>query len=200
MKISRKKDIYFIILFVVIVSCCFLYLFQTSYAKYRREVSGNVTADIASWNIKVNNEDIANKKALTSDIELSFKNSSTHDEGTIAPGVSGTYRIVIDASDVDVNFDVVIRSEVSPLSSIPDLKTTKWTPKDVESINYGFTYVPETGITKKINKNTEKAAFELTVMWDDENGTMDNQADTLVALDENSKALMTVTIHFSQST
>ena len=51
---SRKKDLRFLIIFVVLVSCCLLYLFQSSYAKYRKGVTGEVSADIARWNIKVN--------------------------------------------------------------------------------------------------------------------------------------------------
>ena len=36
MKQERKKDIKFIVLFIIIVSFSFLYLFQTSLAKYRK--------------------------------------------------------------------------------------------------------------------------------------------------------------------
>ena len=72
---SKKKDLRFIVLFVVIVGCCLIYLFQSSYARYRRGISGNVSSDIASWNIKVNGEDIANKKTLTNTIEPTFLES-----------------------------------------------------------------------------------------------------------------------------
>ena len=72
---TKKKDLKFILLFIILVSCCLLYLFQSSYAKYRRKLEGTVSADIASWNIKVNGEDIANKKTLTTTIEPTFLES-----------------------------------------------------------------------------------------------------------------------------
>ena len=123
---SKKKDLRFIVLFVVIVGCCLIYLFQSSYAKYRRGISGNVSSDIASWNIKVNGEDIANKKTLTNTIEPTFLESENSAAGVIAPGVEGYYTITIDASDVDVPFECSIRSEVSPDSSVSDLKTLSY--------------------------------------------------------------------------
>ena len=40
--------------------------------------------------------------------------------------------------------------------------------------------------------------FKIYLKWDDETGTMDNQADTVAGVNSDSKALMTVTLHFSQ--
>ena len=88
---TKKKDLKFIILFIALVSCCLLYLFQSSYAKYRRQITGSVSSDIASWNIKVNGEDIANKKTLTTTIEPTFLETENTKEGVIAPGVTGYY-------------------------------------------------------------------------------------------------------------
>ena len=198
MKESKNKDLRFVILFLVIVSCSLIYLFQSSYAKYRRGISGSVSADIASWNIKVNEEEIANKKTLTNTITPVFTANSSHAEGVIAPGVEGYYRITIDASDVDVPFEVTIHSDVSKDSSISDLKTVTWTPKNSEGANHNFPYNAEMGVVQKIDRNTDKYTFELRIKWDDENGSMDNQADTSIGIDSNSKALMNVTLHFSQ--
>ena len=61
MKQERKKDIKFIVLFIIIVSFSFLYLFQTSLAKYRKQINGNITSEIAKWDILVNEEDIRSK-------------------------------------------------------------------------------------------------------------------------------------------
>ena len=120
---SKKKDIWFVLLFIVVVGVCLLYLFQASYAKYRRAVSGSVNGDIASWQIKVNGEDIMNKKTLNTTITPFFPEDETHAEDVIAPGVEGYYTISIDASNVDVPFRVTIFSEVAENSSVSDLKT-----------------------------------------------------------------------------
>ena len=195
---TKKKDLKFIILFIVLVSCCLLYLFQSSYAKYRRQINGSVSSDIASWNIKVNGEDIANKKTLTTTIEPTFLESENTKEGVIAPGVTGYYTITIDASDVDVNFLCTMHSDVSVDSSVSDLKTLSYVINPVGDTDERLTYSADTGIVQQISKNTNQTVFRVYIKWDDDEGTMDNQADTEVATDDESKALMTVTLQFSQ--
>lgn len=197
MKTDKKKDLRFVILFLVVVSCSLIYLFQSSYARYRRAVSGDVSGEIAQWNIKVNNEDIANKKTLTTTIVPTFPESLYNKEGVIAPGVEGYYTITIDASQVDVPFECSIFSDVSQDSSISDLKTLSYeiNPTDTEN---KLEYSPDTGIVRQIPKNTKSTAFKIYLTWDDETGAMDNQADTSVGVDDNSKALMKVTLRFSQ--
>ena len=195
---TKKKDLKFIILFIVLVSCCLLYLFQSSYAKYRRQINGSVSSDIASWNIKVNGEDIANKKTLTTTIEPTFLESENTKEGVIAPGVTGYYTITIDASDVDVNFLCSIHSDVSVDSNVVDLKTLSYVVNPVSDNDEKLTYSADTGIVQQISKNTNQAVFRIYIQWDDEAGTMDNQADTEAATNDNSKALMNVTLQFSQ--
>lgn len=195
---AKKKDIKFVILFIVLVSCCLLYLFQSSYAKYRRQLEGTVSSDIANWNIKVNGEDIANKKTLTTTIEPTFLESENTKEGVIAPGVEGYYTITIDASDVDVNFLCTIHSDVSVDSSVSDLKTLSYVINPVGDTDERLTYSADTGIVQQISKNTNQTVFRVYIKWDDDEGTMDNQADTEVATDDESKALMSVTLQFSQ--
>lgn len=197
MKTNEKKDLRFVILFLVVVTCSLIYLFQSSYARYRRAVSGDVSGNIAQWNIKVNNEDIANKKTLTTAIVPTFPESQYNKDGVIAPGIEGYYTITIDASQVDVPFECNIFSDVSEDSSISDLKTLSYeiNPTDTEN---RLEYSPDTGIVKQILKNTKSTTFKIYLTWDDETGAMDNQADTAVGIDNNSKALMKVTLHFSQ--
>lgn len=195
---AKKKDIKFVILFIVLVGCCLLYLFQSSYAKYRRQLEGTVSSDIANWNIKVNGEDIANKKTLTTTIEPTFLESENTKEGVIAPGVEGYYTITIDASDVDVNFLCTMHSDVSVDSSVSDLKTLSYVINPVGDTDERLTYSADTGIVQQISKNTNQTVFRVYIKWDDDAGTMDNQADTEVATDDESKALMSVTLQFSQ--
>lgn len=195
---NKKRDLRFVILFVVIVSCCLIYLFQSSYAKYRRGVSGRVSSEIASWNIKVNGEDIMDKKELTTTIEPTFLESENSNEGVIAPGVEGYYLVTIDASEVDVNFLCTIYSAAAETSSISDLKTLSYEINPTDDSSNKLEYSPDTGIVVEIPKNTSEYVFKIYLTWDDDTGTMDNQADTSVALDDTSQALMTVDLQFSQ--
>ena len=195
---NKKRDLRFVILFVVIVSCCLIYLFQSSYAKYRRGVSGRVSSEIASWNIKVNGEDIMDKKELTTTIEPTFLETENSNEGVIAPGVEGYYLVTIDASEVDVNFLCTIYSTVAKTSSISDLKTLSYEINPTDDTSNKLEYSPDIGIVVEIPKNTSEYVFKIYLTWDDDTGTMDNQADTSVALDDTSQALMTVDLQFSQ--
>ena len=195
---NKKKDLRFVIFFVVIVCCCLVYLFQSSYARYRRGISGSISSEVASWNIKVNGEDIANKKTLTNTIEPTFLESENTKEGVIAPGVEGYYTITIDASDVDVNFLCTMHSDVSVDSSVSDLKTLSYVINPVGDTDERLTYSADTGIVQQISKNTNQTVFRVYIKWDDDEGTMDNQADTEVATNDESKALMSVTLQFSQ--
>lgn len=195
---NKKRDLRFVILFIVIVSCCLIYLFQSSYAKYRRGVSGRVSSEIASWNIKVNGEDIMDKKELTTTIEPTFLETENSNEGVIAPGVEGYYLVTIDASEVDVNFLCTIYSTVAETSSISDLKTLSYEINPTDDTSNKLEYSPDTGIVVEIPKNTSEYVFKIYLTWDDDTGTMDNQADTSVALDDTSQALMTVDLQFSQ--
>ena len=195
---AKKKDLKFVILFIVLVSCCLLYLFQSSYAKYRRQLEGTVSSDIASWNIKVNGEDIANKKTLTTTIKPTFLESENTKEGVIAPDVTGYYTIVIDASDVDVNFLCTIHSDVSVDSTVSDLKTLSYVINPVSDADERLTYSTDTGIVQQISKNTNQTVFRIYIKWDDEDGTMDNQADTEAATSDTSQALMSIKLQFSQ--
>ena len=68
----EKKDIKFIIIFIFIVGISFIYLFQATYAKYRKQITSEVNANVASWNIKINDEAIANKKKLANSITPIF--------------------------------------------------------------------------------------------------------------------------------
>ena len=69
---EKLKDLRFIIVFIAIVSFSFIYLFQTSYAKYRKQIEGETSLTIAKWNIKVNNEYVDNKAVLEEEITPTF--------------------------------------------------------------------------------------------------------------------------------
>lgn len=106
--------------------------------------------------------------------------------------------ITIDASDVDVNFLCSIHSDVSLDSSVVDLKTLSYVINPVNDDDEKLDYSADTGIVRQISKNTKQTVFRIYIQWDDEDGTMDNQADTEVATSGNNKALMNVTLQFSQ--
>ena len=191
----RKNDKIFIIIFIGIVSFSLLYLFQASYAKYRRQVNANVQARIASWNIKVNTESIINKTELSSNIVPVIDTNQYVKANVIAPGTGGYFDITLDATNVDVDFTFEIESVVSDETPLTDLIFTKYVLNGNQ-----YNYTTPGVITGNIAKNTANTSIRVYFKWnDDATNSMDNADDTAYATDathENTE--ITVTIHFTQ--
>ena len=99
MKKINKKDLRFIVIFIVVLACSFTYLYQSSYAKYRKRVTADVDLTVAKWTIKINNEDIKNNKVLTNKLVPEFEESEYTKANVLAPGSKGYCDIVIDSSN-----------------------------------------------------------------------------------------------------
>ena len=193
----KKNDKIFIIIFIGIVSFSLIYLFQASYAKYRRQVNASVQARIASWNIKVNNESIINKTELTSNIVPVIDTSQYVKANVVAPGTGGYFDITIDATNVDVDFDYEIQNLNDTTSALPDLIITSY------QIN-GGTQTDATGntITGTIVKNTASTTIKAYIKWNDDESTqsMDNQEDTAFAQQADTTADISLKLRFTQKT
>lgn len=199
MNTEKKKDIKFIIIFIIIITLSFTYLFQASYAKYRKQVNAEVDAEIASWNIQINNEDIGKKKTLTNKIEPVFPGDEFTNEGVIAPGSIGYFDLIINAINVDVDFTYELTAEPSTTSSISDLKINSYIINPSETNTTQIPYTNGTKLTNTIVRNTPSTTIRMYIEWNDtDEQTMDNSADTDVGVDQNSKALINVTFNFYQ--
>lgn len=76
-----------------------------TYSKYVTEVRGDGTAQIATWDFKVNGQ-----KEEVQTIPLSSTyDSSTLVNGKIAPGTEGVFQIIVDATGSDVGIDYKIK-------------------------------------------------------------------------------------------
>ena len=190
------KKIKFIFYFVLIFICLF-YLVQSSYAKYKKDIEGDLKSSIAKWNIKVNDELITNKSKLTNNITPIFEGNEYVKDNVIAPGVEGYYDIIIQSSVSNYPFTYQINSNVSTSSDVKDLITTKYIINP-DTDNIENTYSKENGITGTFTQNGI-VKIRVFIKWNDIiDTTMDNQKDTEVAIDSNSKALMEVKLKFTQ--
>ncbi|MDD5888714.1 MAG: hypothetical protein PUC82_04420 [bacterium] len=194
---EKKKDLKFIIIFILVLTISLTYLTQSSLARYRKQTNVQINTNIAKWNIVVNKEDITNKNILTNQISPIFDENEFIKEGFIAPGATGYCDIVIDAKDVDVDFNYTLVASIPSTSSIKDLKVTEYTI-DPTNNSDKITYNEETPITGSIEKNSRNNIIRLYLIWEEENGEMNNQEDTKVATDENSKALININLKFEQ--
>ncbi len=193
-----NKDIRFILVFIFIVSFSFIYLFQTSLAKYRKQVTGNVDLQIAKWNIKINDEDVANKSVLTNNIVPVFEGNEYTNDSVIAPGSKGYCDIIIDATNVDVDFTYELNISIGEENKITDLRTTGYILNPTDS-STETDITSNQAITGEITHNTSETKIRLYFEWyDEEDNNMDNTADTEVGIDETSKAVISANIRFSQ--
>lgn len=194
-----NKDIRFILIFIFIVSFSFIYLFQTSLAKYRKQITGNVDLQIAKWNIKINDEDVENKSVLTNNIIPVFEGNEYTKDSVIAPGSKGYCDIIIDATNVDVNFTYELGITIGEENQISDLKTSGYIINPTGTTEDIITELSNGNIKGEIVHNTKQTKIRLYFEWyDDADNNMDNKADTDVAIDENSKAVIAASIRFSQ--
>ena len=192
---GNKKDIKFILVFILIVTISLLYLSRVSYAKYRKQIQANTTATIASWNIKINNESISNKSTLSNYITPTFDTNQYVKAGVLAPGSTGYFDIVIDSLLVDVDFTYEIAGSIHEDTPLSDLVITEYEQGGVRH-NYNST----DKITGEIQKNTASTTIRIFFKWNDEAGqTMDNQQDTAYATDlDNQQTKIKLEIKFNQ--
>lgn len=194
MKKELKKDLRFIIIFILVVTISFIYLFQSTYAKYKKQVNSNVNSTIASWNIKINDETINNKKTLTNSITPTFYENEYVKENTLAPGIKGYFDINIDSSKVDVDFNYEVNAVLNSSTNLTDFKITDYELND-SGTKQNFS---TTGISNSLTKNTKNTKIRFYVEWiDDDTNVMNNIEDTTYAANHDDVKYV-LTIKFTQ--
>ena len=93
---KKSKKIIFVV--VAIIAILVSFLGGQAYAKYMSKVTGNGTAEIASWKFKVNENE---EKMQTISLNSTIYNF-TLANGRIAPGTAGSFEINIDGSGAGV--------------------------------------------------------------------------------------------------
>lgn len=192
---KNKKDIQFIIVFIIVAFVSLLYLSKASYAKYKKQVEANVETTVAAWNIKVNNETINNKTVLTNYITPTFDANQYVKSGVLAPGSTGYFEIVINAAQVDVDFSYEISGTVHEDTPLNDLIITRYQQNGVTQ-----NYDSVNKITGNIQKNSGNTSIIVYFKWnEDSNETMNNQQDTAYATNSNyQQTKIKVTLKFNQ--
>lgn len=194
---EKKKQISFVTIFLIIFSVAFNYLFLTSYAKYRKQTLSTVDGNFAGWIIKINNETISGKTVMTNKITPVFDKNEYIKEGIIAPGATGYFDLVIDASLVDVNFNFDLDFVNSDLNTIPDLIITDY---ELNDSGTKVAFNSEKRLTKDVNKNTSKTKIRIYFHWNDDSNTeiMNNEEDTAISGNPDKNANIKVRIKFTQ--
>lgn len=149
---NKKVNILLLLSFLSIV------ILGTSYAysKYRTDVSGDLSASIANWNISVNGCNIVDENSDSnncfqtevdpdsgvvniirnfgiSDISYSNNGSQTIVDNKIGPGSKGNFKIKIKPNDTGVSIKYKLKAVVGPEN--PAIKLYRSNPNDNEVSN-----------------------------------------------------------------
>lgn len=149
-----KKSKKIVLLIITIIAILLSFLGGQAYAKYMSKVTGQGTADIASWSFKVNeNEEKLQTISLKSTI-----NNSTLVNNKIAPGTEGEFQIKLDATGSEVGINYVIKFE-NESQKPTNLKFT------YDGKTYNSLTDLQQDLTGTINANAEEKVKTLTVAW-----------------------------------
>ena len=192
---NKIKKIY--LLYICIILLLIFSIIQI-YAVFQSEVSGSINIVNGVWQIKVNNTDISNgtnKEFRVNEIEV--QNNEHVKPGNLAPGLSGTFDILIDPTntDVSIKYDISLNQENLTNKNI-SIKSIKEANKGAELVRTGentFTgIITLDEIKKRITNN-----IEVEVEWKDNEET--NKEDIEIgSKSEDYKLDIPIIVHVSQ--
>lgn len=100
-----KKKKMALLVICVLLAIILSFMIGKTFSKYISEVKGTGTAEIANWVFKVNGkEDVVQNVNL-----LSTYHNETLVNNKVAPGTSGSFNIVVDATGSEVGIDYTIQ-------------------------------------------------------------------------------------------
>lgn len=152
MCLTKSKKI---ILAIAVLLCILLaFIGGQAYAKYITEIKGNGIAEVATWSFKVNDQ-----KEHIQEIKLaSTYNNETLVNNKIAPGTSGNFNIIVDAtgSEVGIKYNIVFSDEANKPTNL------KFIYEDQE---YDSIQELENNLSGVINANEENKTKTLNIGW-----------------------------------
>ena len=150
---KKKKTILLVIAVLLVIILSFM--IGKTFSKYVSEVKGTGTAEIANWVFKVNGkEDVVQNVNL-----LSTYNNETLINNKVAPGTSGNFNIVVDATGSEVGVDYTVQflnESEKPQNLIYIYDDQQYTTiQDLQK-----------DLSRTINANDENKTRTITVYWE----------------------------------
>ena len=171
---NKKKTALLVICVILAITLSFM--IGKTFAKYVSEVKGAGTAEIANWVFKVNGkEDVVQNVNL-----LSTYHNETLINNKVAPGTSGSFNIVVDATGSEVGVDYAI--EFLNESQKPQNLIFIYEDKPYTTIQD-----LEKDLSGTINANDENKIRTVTINWEwqYETGENANEIDQNDIIDTN---------------
>lgn len=168
-------------------------VFKETYGKYVTDIDESANIKIARWRILINGEDVRNNSTAESVIRPVFAGNNNIQDNVIAPHAEGYFDLIIDGTDADVSFKYEVNIKVSEDSSVQDLIVTGYSVDNNEKIETNEDTISN---VVPITQENKLITIRVYIKWDD-NGSMDNDADTLATM-TNVDAKMDVSLKFTQ--
>ncbi len=159
---SKKKTALLVI--CILLAIILSFIGGKTFSKYVSEVKGTGTAEIANWVFKVNGkEDVVQNVNL-----LSTYNNETLINNKVAPGTSGSFNIVVDATGTEVGVDYRIQF----LNESEKPQNLIFTYDDQQ---YTTIQELEKDLSGTINANDENKTRTITINWEWQYETGENE-------------------------
>lgn len=199
MKKSNFK--YIVLIIAIILLAVSAYLISQTYSKYLSTAGAQGTFNIAKWNVLVNNTLITSGSDISNTLEPIFPGNDHIKEGIIAPTAEGYFDLDLQFVEVDVSFKYTINVDVSPESSVSDIVISGYSMDEGANI-HPFTGPSEIEEIIPLTSTVTGRNIRVYIQWNDDVFTeaMDNAADTLATTNEANRALVDVSIAFTQIT
>ena len=159
-----KKKKMALLVICVLLAIILSFMIGKTFSKYISEVKGTGTAEIANWVFKVNGkEDVVQNVNL-----LSTFNNDTLINNKVAPGTSGSFNIVVDATGSEVGVDYVIQflNESEKPQNLIFIYDDK---------QYATIQELEKDLSGTINANDENKTRIVTINWEWQYETGENE-------------------------
>ena len=184
------------VLFIANVLFLILFCFElvNTYSVFESNVSGEVTSKLATWKVLINGTDIVKSNTFTLD-EINFDTSNRVVSGKAAPGIAGSFDIVIVADDTEVAFRYDITFDFSALDN------KEFSVVSIEDVNGGnlirtdkFVY---SGVYSLDDiKNGYIGDIKVSLLWN--NNEDNNDKDYELGSKFNNKLNIPVSVHVIQ--
>ena len=156
-----------IILAIVLFFIGLAMIFAGTYAYYRSNITGTVSATITSWSFKANND------ASSFTIVLTPSQSSTTYNSTMAPGTSGSFTIALSTanSDLAADYTMTFSNFVNKPANLKFYSDSNFTTEtDITASGYSITGTLNAGAS------TTKTIYWKWAYGNDSSVTTDNSS------------------------
>jgi len=187
------------ILIALIIMIFTIYKIIKTYALFESNITGTADMGIGKWNISVNQSDITSGQTHSFTItSFNIPQNQYTKTGKVAPGMGGDFYIEISPVDtqVSIRYDITINKTNLTASNMEITSITELN-HDKTLIRTGEDTYTSTILLNQINRRYLDNV-QIKFQW--ENDEDNNERDTEIGTQYNSKIYVPITIKFTQYT